>query len=238
MTLFAAQISKMRRITTLGSLALAMALVACQGTGSAPEADSPSAPLDAASDPTVSAPLSGGGPPPPPAGAFLAQMPPEQTSQLTSLGVEVVVPGQVPPSFSIAEMRVDRAGPGYLVVYQNSSGQCFAVEFVAEGMDDPPTTENRLPIQPPLFGDQAYGLNYGPFNDADLRAKFPQSNLFTDWLMGGSGGYRLIGATYIGELFESLQGCKDIAPEEAVALAESLTVLTGDPMDDPMESKP
>ncbi|MBW4485779.1 MAG: hypothetical protein KME14_24885 [Tildeniella torsiva UHER 1998/13D] len=180
------------------------------------------------------------GPPPPPEGAFLAQMSPTQTSQLTSLGIEVVVPGQVPPSFAIAEMRVDSSdsGPGYLVVYQNDRSQCFAVEFAAEGVGDPPATENRVPIQPPLFGDQGYGLNYGPFVEADVRAELPDSNLFTDWMVGASGAYRLVGATYISGLFESLQACEDVSPEEAVALAESFTVLTADPMADPLGDAP
>ncbi|MGB5972862.1 MAG: hypothetical protein WBG38_06060, partial [Nodosilinea sp.] len=152
-----------------------------------------------------------------------------------SLGIEVVVPGQVPPAFSIVEMRVDQSetDPGYLVVYRSDLSQCFAVEFAASGIGDPPATESRVPIQPPLFSGQDYSLNYGPFTDADLRAEFPQSNLFTDWLVGSSGSYRLIGATYIGDLFESLKECQDVSPEEAVALAESLTVLSADPMGEP-----
>jgi hypothetical protein len=163
----------------------------------------------------------------------LGQIPPDQTSQLTGLGVEVVVPGQVPPSFSIAELRSSSdPSPSYLVVYQNAVNQCFAVEFAAEGIDTPPATESRIPIQPPLFGDRGYSLNYGPFAEAGLQAKYPGSNLFTDWMTGPSGAYRLIGATYIGGLFEALRGCQDISPDEAVALAESLTVLTGDPMGD------
>ncbi|MGG6238301.1 hypothetical protein ACQ4N7_06635 [Nodosilinea sp. AN01ver1] len=213
-------------------LLLAAGLTACDGQIGSTEqsAADTSAPLNASAD----------GPPPPPDGAFLAQMSPTQTSQLSSLGVDVVVPGQVPPSFSIVEMRVDQseAGPGYLVVYQSDSGQCFAVEFAATGVGDMPATESRLPIQPPLFGDRGYGLNYGPFTDAQLSAEFPESNLFTDWLMGSSGAYRLIGATYIGDLFEDLQDCEDVAPEEAVALAESLTVLTGDPMGEPVGDSP
>jgi hypothetical protein len=194
--------------------------------------------------PPVTAPLNtppaAEGPPPPPAGAFLAQMDPPQVSQLASLGVEVVVPGQVPPSFTIVDLRVDQGdpGPGYLVVYQNDRNQCFAVEFAADGIGDPPATENRLPLQPPLFGDRGYGLNYGPFADPNLRAQFPQSNLFTDWLIGSSGAYRLVGATYLHDLFESLQTCQDVAPEEAVALTESLTVLTTDPMGEPTVAPP
>lgn len=216
------------------ALLLAGALPACDGQRPGPQSQSPASP---------SAPLNtpgGDGPPPPPEGAFLGQMSPTQTGQLTSLGVEVIVPGQVPPSFSIVEMRVDQseAGPGYLVVYQNDRSQCFAVEFATADVDNPPATESRIPIQPPLFGDRGYGLNYGPFTDPGLRAEFPQSNLFTDWLMGRSGAYRLVGATYIGDLFEPLQNCADIAPEEAVTLAESLTVLTGGPMGEPVGDSP
>ncbi|TVQ06714.1 MAG: hypothetical protein EA368_16360 [Leptolyngbya sp. DLM2.Bin27] len=173
-------------------------------------------------------------------------MSPEQTSQLNGLGVDVVVPGEVPPSFSIVEMRLDQSGPAYLVVYQNEANQCFAVEFAATGIDAPPATEGRLPIQPPLFSEPdsalggtpgdapGYGLNYGPFAAADMRAQFPEPNLFTDWLIGPSGAYRLIGAAYIGDLFEPLRGCEDIAPQDAVALAESLTVLTTDSMGEPV----
>ncbi|PZV08737.1 MAG: hypothetical protein DCF32_04010 [Leptolyngbya sp.] len=223
--------------TQIAKVATALLLVV--GLTSACDRPSPtatSAPLDT---PVIE------GPPPPPEGAFLAQMSPTQTSQLTSLGVEVVVPGQVPPTFAIAEIRVDSSdsGPGYLVVYQSNApegaasgqrSQCFAVEFAAEGVGDPPATENRVPIQPPLFGDQGYGLNYGPFVDADVRAELPDSNLFTDWMVGTSGAYRLVGASYIGDLFESLQTCEDVSPEEAVTLAESFTVLTAEPMGDPL----
>lgn len=222
---------------------VSMALLLVVGLASACDQQPPTA---------TSAPLTtpvAGEPPPPPEGAFLAQMSPTQTSQLTSLGIEVVVPGQVPPSFAIAEMRVDSSdtGPGYLVVYQNNApegaasgqrSQCFAVEFAAEGIGDSPATEGRIPIQPPLFGDQGYGLNYGPYTDPNLRAQFPDSNLFTDWMLGLSGAYRLVGASYIGDLFESLQTCEDVSPEEAVALAESFTVLTAEPMADPPSSTP
>ncbi|PSN12529.1 hypothetical protein C7293_19715, partial [filamentous cyanobacterium CCT1] len=81
-------------------LLLAAGVAACDGPRVGPVGQSSadtSAPLDA---PAVS-------PPPPPEGAFLGQMSPTQTSQLTSLGVDVIVPGQVPPSFSVVEMRVD-----------------------------------------------------------------------------------------------------------------------------------
>jgi hypothetical protein len=214
-------------IKALTGLMIAIAMTACR-------TDNSSAPL--AGDPAIP---SAEVPPPPPEGAFLGQMPPTQTSQLASLGVEVVVPGEVPPDFAIAELRVDQGdpGPGYLVVYQNGANQCFAVEFASEGIGDPPATVNRRAIQPPLFGE-GYGLNYGPFADADMQAQFPEANLFTDWMLGPSGAYRLIGATYIGDLFESLRGCEDVSLDSAVALAESLTVITDDPMGESAVPRP
>jgi hypothetical protein len=162
----------------------------------------------------------------------LGQLSPEQVSQLNSLSIEVVVPGMVPAYFTVVEMRIDQGetGPGYLIVYRDAANQCFAVEFAAQGIADPPATQNRLPIRPPLFGSQSYNLNYGDFSDGAMQAQFPGSNLYTDWLRGRSGAYRLIGSTYIRDLFPNLQSCTDIAPEMAVGLVESFTLLTSEPM--------
>ena len=180
-------------------------------------------------------PSAGSAPPPPPAGSFLGQLPPEQTSQLASLAVEVVAPGAVPPSFSVVDIRTEQpvaeeggpdAGTSYLIVYQDPANRCFAVEFASEGFMPPPPTESRLPIQPPLFDEGDYGLNYGPFTEEDMRSQFPDDNFFTDWLVGPAGAYRLVGASYIGSLFPALASCEDISPEAAVNLVESFTVLT------------
>ncbi|NJL47052.1 MAG: hypothetical protein HC929_05505 [Leptolyngbyaceae cyanobacterium SM2_5_2] len=193
-------------------------------------AQSPTEPLN----PDPSASPAPPAPPPPPEGAFLAQLSPQQVSQLNSLGIDVVVPGVVPSSFTVAEMRIDQGetGPGYLIVYRDAAAQCFAVEFAAEGIGDPSATQNRLPVQPPLFGGQSYHLNYGEFTEPTMQAQFPGSNLYTDWLRGPSGAYRLIGAAYIKELFPTLASCTDIPPEMAVSLVESFTVLTSEPMGD------
>ena len=209
--------------TTIGSLLLIGLSIGCD------RPDPTTAPLD-----TNAAPPAPEVPPPPPDGAFLGQLPPEQTAQLQSLGIDVVIPGEVPPIFSVVEVRLDQAdgGLGYFIVYQSQDNQCFAVEFAADGIGSPPATVNRRPIQPPLFADQNYGLNYGPFEDGELRSQFPDDNLYTDWLIGLSGAYRLIGASYITELFPPMQGCQDLSPDEAVALVESFTVLTVDPTGD------
>ena len=217
-----------------GAVLLGLLPVACDSpTGNAPNGvTSGEAPnsmaLDAAPqnphDPTV--------PPPPPPGAFLAQLGPNQVAQLTSLGIDVVVPGAVPPSFQVADLRISQGDMGlsYLIVYQNASSQCFAVEYADGGTSPPPATENRIPIDPPLFNDQDYGLNYGKFSDPNWQAKFPEPNLYTDWLAGPSGDYRLTGAADIKVLFDAFDACKDIDPQTAVDLVESFTLITAEPM--------
>ncbi|MFH7243248.1 MAG: hypothetical protein ACHWZW_10410 [Spirulina sp.] len=175
-------------------------------------------------------------PPPPPPGAFLAQLSPDQVAQLTSLGIDVVVPGTVPPAFQVADLRITQGdmGTSYLIVYQNASNQCFAVEYVDGGTLTPLATENRVPIKPPLFTDEngnpSYGLNYGKYSDPEWQAKFPEPNLYTDWLAGPSGYYRLTGAAEIKALFATFDACKDIDPQDAVAIAESFTLITTEPM--------
>jgi hypothetical protein len=204
-------------------------VVACEGQNPQSDTSSTTAPLATETPENSAVPP---GPPPPPEGAFLAQLPPEQTSQLISLGVDVVAPGAVPPGFSVAEIRteqpVDESGGGssYIIVYQDGANRCFGVEFAADGIGDPPATENRLPIQSPLFNDPNYGLNYGPFQDDSMQDQFPGSNLYSDWLLGPSGAYRLVGGAYIGSLFPELAGCEDVAPQEAASIVESFTVLT------------
>lgn len=215
----------------LTGLVIALGAAACDPSSPANQAPTNqgevlNAPLS--SDVGAPVPLA---PPPPPEGAFLAQLAPEQTAQLNSLGVDVVVPGVVPPNFRVVDLRISQGdvGVGYIVVYQSTENQCFGVEFADGGIGDPPATENRLPIQPPLFSDAAYGLNYGEFTDAEMRSQFPGSNLFTDWLIGQSGAYRLMGVTLLSSFFPDLT-CNDVPPETAVDLVESFTILTAEPM--------
>ena len=190
--------------------------------------------LDAAPAPAAEDGLSN--PPPPPPGAFLAQLSPDQVAQLTSLGIDVVVPGTVPPSFQVADLRITQGemGLSYLIVYQNAANQCFAVEYADGGTLDPLATESRIPIQPPLFtqenGGPTYGLNYGKYADPEWQAKFPEPNLYTDWLAGPSGYYRLTGAAEIKAIFTTFDACKDVEPATAVTLVESFTLITAEPM--------
>lgn len=178
-------------------------------------------------------------PPPPPQGSFLAQLSPEQVNQLKALGAEVVVPGVVPPTFSVAEIRGKAAtgdgpdgGAAYSILYRDGGNRCFAIEFASSGIGDMPATEQRLPIAPPLFENKGYGLNYGLYQDEGLRSQFPDPELYTDWLTNEAGAYRLIGASYINAAFPSQAPCQDISPEEAKQIAESLTVIEPEVMGD------
>lgn len=209
-------------VITIGSLGLG--LVAC-GDSSPPD-NTVSTALEAA-PPAL--------PPPPPPGAFLAQLSPAQTNQLRQLGVDVVVPGAVPPEFSVAELNIasaaDRA-PAYAIVYRNRASQCFAIEFTAGSVPDSPATDSRRPINPPLFVAADYGLNYGAYKRPELKAQFPKGAFFSDWLRGGAGAYRLVGASIINQTYETLSGCDDIPLDQAVAIVESLTVLSPDQVGD------
>jgi hypothetical protein len=206
------------------------------GSDNVPNADAPSSmALDA--EPLAPAANDGSvAPPPPPPGSFLAQLSPDQVAQLTSLGIDVVVPGTVTPSFQVADLRITQGDTdlSYLIVYQNAENQCFAVEFADSGTSPPPATESRLPIKPPLFtqenGGPSYSLNYGKYSDPAWQAKFPDSNLYTDWLAGPSGYYRLTGAADIKALFATFDHCKDVDPKTAVDLVESFTLITTAPM--------
>ncbi len=205
-------------------------VVACKGLGPNPQAPSP---------PALPLPESTA-PPPPPPGSFLGQLSPEQTNQLTSLGIEVVVPGVVSPDFKVVDLRVDHHDQalGYMVVYRHRQGQCFAVEFANGDPTPPPPTQSALAMQPPLFGGQGYYLHYGKFKETKMQSRFPGSNLYSDWLSGPSGAYRLVGAAYIRQLFPALGSCQDVDPREAVKLVESFTLLTTAPMGDDLRSMP
>ena len=67
--------------------------VSCERQQAEPgSSDADTQPLGSESSENAAAPAPPG-PPPPPERAFLAQLPPEQTSQLVGLGIDVVAPG-------------------------------------------------------------------------------------------------------------------------------------------------
>lgn len=205
-----------------GLLAIALGMVACDRAETA--APTPPAPVPPEAELTT--------PPPPPAGAFIALLSPEQTAEIRTLGVAIVVPTVIPPGFRVEAVETGDAGvvggKTYTVLYRDLDNRCFLVEFTEGGIGGLPATEYRLPIKPPLFDRDDYGLNYGEFLDADLRSQADGPELMTDWLEGEDGFYRIAGASYINTTRSLPQPCQDVTPEEAVQLAESMAVLTQD----------
>ncbi|NJN04723.1 MAG: hypothetical protein HC816_20850 [Leptolyngbyaceae cyanobacterium RM1_1_2] len=203
---------------SLGLLTLSLAIGACQSTE----------PANLTAPPTAS---SAAPPPPPPPGALIAQLQPDQTQQLESLGIAVAIPTEVPPEFEIVDLVAEAAtaelGPQYQMVYRDSGDRCFVIEFTPDGVGDLPDTEFNQPLDSPLFGP-GYQLHYGQYADLDMRSQFPEPEFATDWMIGESGAYRLAGATYINQTFASQSNCQDISPETAQQIVESMAYLQSD----------
>lgn len=174
------------------------------------------------------------GPPPPPAGAFLAQLNPQVTAELEALNIPVVIPTYLPEGFSLVAHEAGEAapepggGPYYWLVYRDVENHCFAIEYASGGIGGP-GLENELPINSPLFGS-GYALYYGSYDDPDLKQQFPEPDLFSDWLQGDQGFYRLVGAQLTMQTYNQA-GCINLAPAEAVKIVESLTYLPADMTD-------
>lgn len=189
-----------RGVLTLVGCLPAVWLVACE-------------PKPTVEPPTLEAPA----PPPPPSGSFLAQLAPDQTAQLNQLGVEVVVPGVVPPGFRVAATAMDDAG--YTIAYRNDQSRCFGVEFSRNPADSPAMAQ-AIPVSPPLFSEGDYALNF------ELPADSPRG-LASDWLLGSQGAYRLVGSPSL-NAFEGLSDCQNVDPEMAVEIIESFTIISPD----------
>ncbi|PSN17911.1 hypothetical protein C7271_15290, partial [filamentous cyanobacterium CCP5] len=157
----------------------------------------------------------------PPSGAFLAQLAPDQMMQLQQLGVEVVVPGVVPPGFGVARVAMDDGE--YAIVYRDDQNRCFGVQFSKDPVDSPAANQQQ-PVSSPLFPGADYGLNYDPPEDNPSR-------LFSDWLPGSQGAYRLLGAPDINAL-QGLSACRNVDLETAIPILESFTTVSPEIMGD------
>jgi hypothetical protein len=171
------------------------------------------------------------GPPPPPAGSFLAQLTPEVTAELEALNIPVAIPTYLPEGFALVDHETGKSspdpdgGPDYWLVYRDVQNHCFAIEYASGGIGGP-GLEKQLPINSPLFGS-GYQLHYGSYDDPELRQQFPEPDLFSDWLKGDQGFYRLAGAQLTMQTYDQA-GCINLPPEEAVKIVESLTYLQTD----------
>ncbi|MEM9903454.1 MAG: hypothetical protein AAF921_00295 [Cyanobacteria bacterium P01_D01_bin.44] len=212
-------------------------MVSCQAAPPAPEDILPPPEADSK---TLPPPASGGGPPPPPTGSFFALLPPEATADLAALEIPAAVPSYLPEGFTLADYETGQgkssgqsSGPGggdyYWLIYRDAQNRCFTIEYTSGGVGGI-VLENQLPISSPLFGP-GYSLYYGQYEDASLREQFPEPDMFSDWMSGDQGLYRLTGAEQTMQTYEQTN-CTDLPPQEAVKVVESLTYLeteiTGD----------
>jgi hypothetical protein len=163
-------------------------------------------------------------------GQFLAntQLSDRQTNQLKSLGVKVAIPSYIPAGFQVASVQVKpcpsgvrRFCPDYAIIYRNPNNSCFAIESTGGGIGDMPSAdlEQSYPVNNSILGKSAV-LKYRK-ND-----RLSGSTLIGSW-MGQGPFYRFTGADsrlFLGALPE-LSNCKDISPQEAVRVSESLRYL-------------
>jgi hypothetical protein len=214
-----------RAILPVGRAIAVLCLVSSAACRPAP----PEATTPPSTDPTTSLPEA---PPPPPDTAFLALITPEQTAQIRALGLPLVLPTAIPDGFGVVQLLTqsdDRFG-GYQVLYRDGSDRCFLIEFTTGGIGGTPTTENRLPLTPPILEDGAaeYGLNYGLYTDPALREQFPEASLLSDWLPVPGGFVRLAGAALINTVLNPEVPCTNLTPEAAIAVINSLAVISAD----------
>jgi hypothetical protein len=159
----------------------------------------------------------------------LAQLPPDATSQLVNLGVNIVIPTYLTQNMTLANYGIGSTSAGnrpyYWLVYRDEQNRCFAIEYVSDDMEDI-SLENQEPLNSDLFGE-GYSLYHGKFpNGGD--GELPESDLFTDWFAGEDGFYRLIGSGLVNAQDYGQGDCSNITVKEAITITESLSHLPTD----------
>ncbi|MEG3977988.1 hypothetical protein QT970_25715 [Microcoleus sp. herbarium8] len=164
-------------------------------------------------------------------GQFLAntQLSQTQTNQLKSLGTKVAIPSYVPAGFQVASVQVKpcpsgvrRFCPNYAIIYRNPNNSCFAIESTGGGIGDMPSTdlEGSYPVNNSILGKSAV-LKYRE------NPRLSGPTLTGSW-MGKGPFYRFTGAgspLFLNTAPPELSNCKDISPQEAVRVWESLRYL-------------
>ncbi|MEG5040987.1 MULTISPECIES: hypothetical protein [unclassified Microcoleus] len=158
-----------------------------------------------------------------------AQLSDRQTNQLKSLGVKVAIPSYVPAGFKVASVQVKpcpsgvrRFCPNYAIIYRNPDNSCFAIESTGGGIGDMPSAglERDYPVNNSILGKGAL-LKYRK------NARLSGPTLIGSW-MGKGPFYRFTGAgsrLFLDTAPPELSNCKDISPQEAVRVWESLRYL-------------
>ena len=207
-------------------------LTSCRSTP--PEAAPPAsgvAPAANTSPNSNSASTPDNAPPPTPPNSYLAQLPPETTNQLIALNINIAIPTYLPQAMTLANYGAGETtegvggGPYYWLVYRDDQNRCFALEYASGGIGGI-SLENQEPLDSALFGN-GYSLYHGKFPNGG-NGELPESDLFTDWLEGDDGFYRLIGAGLVNAQDYGQADCSNITVKEAIAVAESLSYLPTD----------
>jgi hypothetical protein len=150
------------------------------------------------------------------------QLTPAQVQLLQSLGMKIAVPTYIPAGFEITIVRAEilpgSAGgtPRYILFYRDSNNSCFGIEATGGGGRNP-ELESSLPVNSRFFGS-SYKLNYGK----SAKAANSRSYMFSDWMERDGNFYRFAGTSEEVPPASSKSACKNISPEEAVRVTESL----------------
>ncbi len=204
---------------------MALFLMGCHSTPPNAPSNAPVLP-DTVPDTVIAAPQNT--PPPPPNNSYLAQLPPEVTNQLVQLDINIAVPTYLPKNMTLAGYGVGEAGsssPYYWLVYRDDQNRCFAIEYTASRKGQL-SLEKQEPLTPALFGS-GHTLYHGKLLNGGPQS-LPENDLVTDWFTGEDGFYRLIGAGFINAQPYNQGDCTNIALQEAIAVAESLSYLPTD----------
>ncbi|MFM9265518.1 hypothetical protein [Tychonema sp. BBK16] len=157
------------------------------------------------------------------------QLSDKQTNQLKSLGSKVAIPSYVPAGFQVASVEVKpcpsgvrRFCPEYAIIYRSSNNSCFAIESTGGGVGDMPSAnlERSYPVNNSILGKSEV-LKYRKGD------RLSGPTLIGSW-MGEGPFYRFTGAGsrfLLGTTPTELSNCKDISPQEAVRVSESLRYL-------------
>jgi len=158
-----------------------------------------------------------------------AQLSDRQTNQLKSLGTKVAIPSYIPAGFQVASVQVKpcpsgvrRFCPNYAIIYRNPNNSCFAIESTGGGIGDMPSAdlEQEYAVNNSILGTSAV-LKYRK------NPRLSGPTLTGSW-MGKGPFYRFTGAgsrLFLDTPTPELSNCKDISPQEAVRVWESLRYL-------------